>query len=344
MALLPILRMKDTATTTINLNRKQDVALNIFVTGAAGFIGSHLCEFLWERGHNLTALDSFNDYYDPRIKRSNIAKLFRQPRYELIDGDILDERLLSSIFQKHSFDAIIHMAARAGVRPSIAQPILYEKVNMIGTMNLLEIAHQHRVPKFIFGSSSSVYGENRKVPFSEDDPIDNPISPYAATKKSGELMCYTYHHLYGIAVSCLRFFTVYGPRQRPDMAIHKFTNLIATGQKVPMYGDGTSKRDYTYITDIIDGIWLALENCASYHIYNLGESKTIELRELVNLIQKNLGIEAKIEKLPIQPGDVPITYADISRANRELGYNPQVTIAAGIEKFVDWYKDVHKLK
>jgi len=319
------------------------VALQILVTGAAGFIGSHLCEYLWERGHQIVALDSFNDYYDPRIKRSNIAKLFRQPRYELIEGDILDERLLATIFQKHSFDAIIHLAARAGVRPSIAQPILYEKVNMLGTMNLLELARQHRVPKFIFASSSSVYGENRKVPFSEDDPVDHPISPYAATKKSGELMCYTYHHLFGMAVSCLRFFTVYGPRQRPDMAIHKFTNLIATGQKVPMYGNGTSQRDYTYITDIIDGIWRTLENCNSYHIYNLGESKTIELHELIDLIQKNLGIEARIEKLPKQPGDVPITFADISRARRELGYHPQVTIASGIERFVEWYKHVHQL-
>lgn len=320
------------------------MALKILVTGAAGFIGSHLCEFLWERGHSLVALDNFNDYYDPRIKRNNVGGLFRQPRYELIEGEILDERLLATVFEKHSFDAIIHLAARAGVRPSIAEPLLYEKVNMIGTMNLLELARHHRVPKFIFGSSSSVYGENRKVPFSEDDPVDNPISPYAATKKSGELMCYTYHHLYGIAVSCLRFFTVYGPRQRPDMAIHKFTNLIATGQKVPMYGDGSSKRDYTFVTDIIDGIWRALENCTSYHIYNLGESKTIELRGMIDLIQKNLGIEAKIEKLPMQPGDVPITYADISRAGRELGYNPHVTIASGIEKFVEWYKNVHKLE
>lgn len=318
--------------------------MNILVTGAAGFIGSHVCEFLWERGHHLIALDNFNDYYDPRIKRHNVEKLFRRPRYELVEGDILDQNVLTTLFQTHHFDAIIHLAARAGVRPSIAQPMLYEKVNVRGTINLLEMARQQRIPKFIFGSSSSVYGEKRKVPFSEDDPVDNPISPYAATKKAGELVCYTYYHLYGIAVSCLRFFTVYGPRQRPDMAIYKFTNLIASGQKIPMYGDGSTKRDYTYITDIVDGIWRALENCSAYHIYNLGESRTIELSHLVDLIQNNLGMEAKIEKLPLQPGDVPITYADISRARKELGYNPQVTISEGIQRFVEWFKNVHKLK
>ena len=317
--------------------------MNILVTGAAGFIGSHLCEFLWERDHSLVALDNFNDYYDPRLKRRNIERLFRQPRYELVEGDILDLPLLERVFQSHRFDAIIHLAARAGVRPSIAQPLLYEQVNMQGTVNLLELARRHRVPKFVFGSSSSVYGENRKVPFSEDDPVDNPISPYAATKKAGELICYTYHHLYGLATSCLRFFTVYGPRQRPDMAIHKFTQLIATGQKVPMYGDGTTKRDYTYFSDIVDGIWRALEHCNGYHIYNLGESQTVELRQLIELIQQHLGIDAKIEKLPMQPGDVPITFADISRARRELGYNPQVSIPEGTRRFVEWFKDLHQL-
>lgn len=318
--------------------------MTILVTGAAGFIGSHVSESLWERGHDLIALDNFNDYYDPRIKRHNVAGLLRRPRYKLVEGDILDENLLATLFQIHRFDAIVHLAARAGVRPSIAQPLLYEKVNVQGTINLLEMARQHRVPKFIFGSSSSVYGENRKVPFSEDDPVDHPISPYAATKKAGELMCHTYHYLYGVAVSCLRFFTVYGPRQRPDMAIHKFTKLIAAGEKIPMYGDGASKRDYTYITDIVDGVWRALENCAAYHLYNLGESRTVELRHLINLIQEYWGIEAKIERLPLQPGDVPITFADISRARRELGYNPQVTISDGIRQFVDWFKDVHTLK
>jgi UDP-glucuronate 4-epimerase len=211
-------------------------------------------------------------------------------------------------------------------------------------MHLLELAKQFEIPKFIFGSSSSVYGENRKVPFSEEDPVDNPISPYAATKKAGELIGYTYHHLYGLNVTCLRFFTVYGPRQRPDMAIHKFTQLIAAGQKVPMYGDGTTKRDYTFCADIVDGIYRAVEHCAGYHIYNLGESRTVELRTLIDLIAKNLDKEARIERLPMQPGDVPITYADISRAQRELGYRPQVDIEQGVRKFVEWFKEVHHLR
>ncbi len=318
--------------------------MNCLVTGGAGFIGSHLCEHLLAQGHTAVVIDSFNDYYDPRIKRRNVEPLLRRPGFTLIEADILDLARLQQVFGQFAFDAVIHLAARAGVRPSIAQPLLYEQVNMIGTLHLLELARVQQVPKFIFGSSSSVYGENRKVPFSEDDPVDNPISPYAATKKSGELICYTYHHLYGLPVSCLRFFTVYGPRQRPDMAIHKFTQLIATGQKVPMYGDGTTKRDYTFMTDIIDGIYRALENCSSYHIYNLGESRTIELRRLIELIAKNLGMEARIERLPMQPGDVPITYADISRAQRELGYQPRTDIEQGVRLFVEWFKEVHHLK
>jgi len=318
--------------------------MHLLVTGGAGFIGSHLSEYLLAQGHTVVVLDSFNDYYDPRLKRRNIAPMLQRPGYLLVDGDILDLEVLQKIFKAHEFDAIIHLAARAGVRPSIAQPLLYEQVNVTGTMHLLELARLHGVPKFIFGSSSSVYGENRKVPFSEDDPVDNPISPYAFTKKAGELICYTYHHLYGLKVSCLRFFTVYGPRQRPDMAIRKFTQLIATGQKVPMFGDGTTKRDYTYFSDIVEGIYRALEHCSSYHIYNLGESRTVELRQLIELIAKNLGKEAKIERLPIQPGDVPITYADVSRAQREIGYQPRVNIEQGVQQFVAWFKEMHQLK
>jgi UDP-glucuronate 4-epimerase len=262
----------------------------------------------------------------------------------LVEADILDLARLQRVFEQNAFDAIIHLAARAGVRPSIAQPVLYEQVNVLGTMHLLEMARQHKTPKFIFGSTSSVYGENRKVPFSEEDPVDNPISPYAATKKAGELICHTYHHLHGLKVSCLRFFTVYGPRQRPDMAIHKFTQLMATGRKVPMFGDGTTKRDYTFITDIIDGICRALQHCSSYHIYNLGESRTIELRRLIELIAKNLGVEARIERLPVQPGDVPITYADVTRAQRELGYQPRTDIESGVRLFIEWFKEIHHLK
>jgi UDP-glucuronate 4-epimerase len=318
--------------------------MNCLVTGGAGFIGSHLCEYLLAKGHAVVTIDSFNDYYDPRIKRRNLEPLRNRPGFTLIEADILNMERLHSVFNDFTFDAVIHLAARAGVRPSIAQPLLYEQVNVQGTLHLLEMARQFEVPRFIFGSSSSVYGENRKVPFSEEDPVDNPISPYAATKKAGELICYTYHHLYGIKVSCLRFFTVYGPRQRPDMAIHKFTQLIAAGQKVPMYGDGTTKRDYTFYTDIIDGIYRSLEHCSAYHIYNLGESRTVELRTLIDLISKNLGKEARIERLPMQPGDVPITYADISRVQRELGYRPQVDIEQGIHKFVEWFKEVHHLR
>jgi len=318
--------------------------MHCLVTGGAGFIGSHLCERLLEEGHTVTALDNFNDYYDPRLKWRNIEPLRQRPGFTLAEADILDMNRLQQVFAAQSFDAILHLAARAGVRPSIAQPLLYQQVNIQGTMNLLEMARQHRLDRFIFGSTSSVYGENRKVPFSEEDPVDNPISPYAATKKACELMCYTYHHLHQLKITCLRFFTVYGPRQRPDMAIHKFTQLIATGQKVPMFGDGTTRRDYTYITDIIDGVCLALERCASYHIYNLGESQTIELRRLIELIAANLGKDARIERLPIQPGDVPITYADVSRAQRELDYQPRVKIEEGVRNFVKWFKEVHHLR
>lgn len=318
--------------------------MHCLVTGGAGFIGSHLCEALLAQGHTVVALDNFNDYYDPRLKWRNLEPLTQRPGFTVVKGDILDLEKLQSLFGAHSFAAIIHLAARAGVRPSIAQPMLYEQVNIQGTMNLLEMARQHHIAKFIFGSTSSVYGENRKVPFSEDDPVDNPISPYAATKKACELICYTYHHLHGLPVTCLRFFTVYGPRQRPDMAIHKFTQLIATGQKVPMFGDGTTKRDYTYVADIIDGVCRALAHCAGYHIYNLGESQTIELHQLIALIAKNLGKEARIERLPLQPGDVPITYADVTRAQRELGYQPRVNIETGVYHFVEWFKEVHHLR
>ncbi|MGH7491750.1 MAG: GDP-mannose 4,6-dehydratase [bacterium] len=311
--------------------------MKCLITGGAGFIGSHLSERLLAHGYEITGLDSFNDYYDPRLKRANVEPLLGKPGYTLAEMDILDFAGLQNLFERQKFDALVHLAARAGVRPSIAQPHLYEKVNMEGTLNLLELTRRHGIGKFIFASSSSVYGENPKVPFSEDDRVDFPISPYAATKKAGEELCFTFHHLYGLKITCLRFFTVYGPRQRPDMAIDKFTKLIDAGEKVPMYGDGTSRRDYTYITDIIDGIEKSINACSSYHIYNLGESRTIELRELIHLIQESLGKKAIIEQLPAQPGDVPITYADISKARREIGYQPQVNISTGIQRFVEWY-------
>jgi len=244
---------------------------------------------------------------------------------------------LRQIFADYKFDIVVHLAARAGVRSSIQEPLLYQRVNVEGTTNLLEMANEFRTPKFIFGSSSSVYGENKKVPFNENDPVDHPISPYASTKKACELICYTYHHLYDIPMTCLRFFTVYGPRQRPDMAIHKFTRAIDAGEQITMYGDGSSLRDYTYVTDIIEGICKSIEYCSDYHIYNLGESKTIKLRELIQLISKCLGQEAKIQKLAMQPGDVAITFADITKAKNEICYHPKVGIEQGIAKFVDWF-------
>ncbi len=309
----------------------------ILVTGGAGFIGSHLSERLLEQGNKVFCLDNFNDYYDIRIKRSNIETLLNHPNYQLIDGDILDFSLLNNIFPENKFDTIVHLAARAGVRPSIQEPLLYQRVNVEGTSNLLEMARNHGIKKFIFASSSSVYGKNEKVPFAEDDLVDFPISPYASTKKAGELICYTYHHLFKLPVTCLRFFTVYGPRQRPDMAIHKFTDKIYKGEKLPMFGDGYTRRDYTYISDIIDGICKSIEHCSSYHIYNLGESKTIELKSLIQLIGESLGKEPNVEKLPVQPGDVPITYADITKAKSEINYDPQVNVEEGVKKFVEWY-------
>ncbi|MDZ7384750.1 MAG: GDP-mannose 4,6-dehydratase [candidate division KSB1 bacterium] len=312
--------------------------MHILITGAAGFIGSHLAERLLQEQHTIVGLDDFNDFYDPAVKRANVQALLEKDDFYLVEGDIRDLTALKRLFSQERFDAIIHLAARAGVRPSIREPLLYQEVNCLGTNNLLEMARQHGVQKFLFASSSSVYGANRKVPFAEDDPVDHPVSPYAATKKAGELLCYTYHHLFGISVSCLRFFTVYGPRQRPDMAIHKFTRLIDGGERVPMFGDGSSRRDYTYITDIIDGVVAALERCQGYAIYNLGESRTVELRYLIELISSCLGKRPHVEVLPEQPGDVPITYADISRAQKELDYAPKVPIEEGIPQFVEWYR------
>lgn len=312
----------------------------ILITGGAGFIGSHLAEKLLNDGHRVVVLDNFNDYYDPQIKRKNIEFIASNDDFSLHEADILDFDFLDNLFQEHTIQTIVHLAARAGVRPSIQEPLLYQKVNVEGTTNLLEIAKRYQVSRFIFASSSSVYGENKKLPFSEDDSVDNPISPYAATKKAGELICYTYHHLYKLPVTCLRFFTVYGPRQRPDMAIHKFTRWIHNGHKITMFGDGSSQRDYTYISDIVDGICKSIKHCTDYHIYNLGESKTIELHRLISLIAQALGKEPIIERLPMQPGDVPITYADISRPMKEIGYQPGVNIEQGIDKFVQWYTEM----
>ncbi len=311
--------------------------MNYFVTGGAGFIGSHLIERLLADHHRVWCLDNFNDYYSPALKWQNLESARSHPNFTLIQGDILDEPLLTEIFQTQTFDGIIHLAARAGVRPSVQQPKLYEEVNIRGTLNLLEIARTFRIQKFVMASSSSVYGNNSKVPFSESDPVDQPISPYAATKKAAELIGYTYNKLYDISVTCLRFFTVYGPRQRPDMAIHKFTRLIAEGNEIPIYGDGSAQRDFTFISDIINGVMRSIERCQGYHIYNLGDSRVVSLRQLIHLIETALGKTARIKWLPPQPGDVPITYADIRKANQDLGYQPLVPIEDGITAFVHWF-------
>lgn len=311
---------------------------SVLVTGGAGFIGSHLLDRLVEGGGRAVCLDNFDDLYSPQVKRANIADALASGRVELVEGDIRDAELCRSLLARDDVRAVVHLAARAGVRPSIEQPALYQQVNCEGTVNLLEAARlADGVEKFIFGSSSSVYGINSKVPFSEDDPIAQPISPYAATKRAGELLCHVYHHLYGLPVVCLRFFTVYGPRQRPDLAIHKFTRLIANGEPIPVYGDGTSRRDYTYYSDVVDGIMAALEAPLDFEIINLGNSEPVELHRLIELIEECLGREARIERLPDQPGDVPVTYADISKARRLLGYEPRFPIGQGIADFVEWF-------
>jgi UDP-glucuronate 4-epimerase len=312
----------------------------ILVTGGAGFIGSHLVErLLAEGGWSVSVVDDLNDFYSPAIKRANIARHLTDPGFRLFENDIRDDRRLAEVFEKANPDVIVHLAARAGVRPSLGDPRLYTETNVNGTLNLLELAKDCGVRQFIFGSSSSVYGVNCKIPFSEDDRVQQPISPYAATKVAGELLCHTYSHLYDIRTVCLRFFTVYGARQRPDLAIHKFSKLISEGKPVPMFGDGTSRRDYTYIDDIIQGVRAGIDYDGSMHeIINLGESETTELKRLIELIEEGLGKKAIIDNQPMQPGDVPITFADISKARRLLDYSPATKIEDGIPKFMEWFK------
>jgi UDP-glucuronate 4-epimerase len=313
---------------------------NILITGGAGFIGSHLVDqLLGEGAWNITVVDDFNDFYDPSIKHENISAHLANPNFKVIEADIRDLGALGGAFSEVQFDCIVHLAARAGVRPSLQQPRLYLETNVNGTLNLLELARANGVRQFVFGSSSSVYGINPKVPFSEDDPIFNPISPYAATKAAGELLCHSYAHLYDLRVVCLRFFTVYGARQRPDLAIHKFAKLISAGKLIPVFGDGTTRRDYTYIDDIISGVRAAIDyNSSKYEVINLGESRTVELRELISLLENALDLRAEIDRQPAQPGDVPQTFADITKARRLLGYDPLTQIEAGIAKFVEWFR------
>ncbi len=313
----------------------------ILVTGGAGFIGSHLCERLLREGHHVICFDNFDSFYDPNIKIRNVEGIRKNfpDQFELFTGDIRNHDHLTEAFKKNRMDLIVHLAARAGVRPSIEQPLLYEDVNIRGTIILLEVCKEYGVKDFIFASSSSVYGENQKVPFSEDDFDIQPISPYGATKRAGELLCYSYHHLYGVNIACLRIFTAYGPRQRPEMAIHKFTRLIDQGEKISIYGDGSSRRDYTYIDDLIEGILAVIYHHKGFEIYNLGESQTTSLKELVQLIEKPLGKKAEVEMLEHQPGDVSITYANITKAKQRLGYQPKVNMKEGIKRFVKWYKE-----
>jgi UDP-glucuronate 4-epimerase len=310
----------------------------ILVTGGAGFIGSHLCGRLMREGHQVVCLDNFDDFYNPEIKRRNIQESIGEAQFELIEGDIRDTQLIARIFRGRTFDVVVHLAARAGVRPSIDYPKLYEEVNCQGTINLLDACREFEIKSFVFASSSSVYGGNSKVPFSEEDRVDTPISPYSITKRAGELFCYSYHRLFDINITCLRYFTVYGPRQRPEMAIHKFTRLIDGSEKVPMYGDGQSMRDYTYIDDIIDGTLGAVSRNKGYEIYNLGESRTIRLTDLIQMLEEALGKTAIIEGCPEQRGDMPITYANIEKARKKLGYAPRVSMEEGIGRFVEWYR------
>jgi len=315
--------------------------MNILVTGGAGFIGSHTVERLLSTGAgHVTILDSFNDYYNPAIKRANVAAVDGQ--VTIAEGDLTDPAFVRDLFEKGKFDAVIHLAARAGVRPSIAQPELYIDTNIKGTFNLLESSRRTGCKHFVFASSSSVYGVNKKIPFSEEDPILQTISPYAMTKMAGEQMCSNYSHLYGIKTVCLRFFTVYGPRQRPDLAISKFTRLIEDGQPIEKYGDGTTARDYTFVSDIVDGIIGALNYRSGpvCDILNLGGSQTVTLNDLITTIEQSVGRQAQIIQLPEQPGDVPLTSADVSKATLLLNFKPTTTIAQGVPKYVEWFRDM----
>jgi UDP-glucuronate 4-epimerase len=322
------------------VNRKAITRMEtILVTGGAGFIGSHLIEKLLTNNYRVICLDNFDTYYNPAIKRANLKVCLSSNRFSLLEQDIRNLEALTPVFKTNQINSVIHLAARAGVRPSIADPLSYQDVNIRGTINLLELSKQYHIGKFIFASSSSVYGSRSEVPFKETDCLNQPASPYAASKQAGELFCYTYHHLYHLPIACLRFFTVYGPRQRPDMAIHKFTRLIEEGKEIELFGDGSSSRDYTYISDIVNGIISALETDFSFEIFNLGGSRTITLKELVSLIEANLGKKAIIKPMPEQSGDVPITYADISKAEKLLDYKPGVPINEGIKCFIKWYRN-----
>lgn len=314
----------------------------ILLTGGAGFIGSHVAEELIRRGTKLSIVDNLDNFYAPSRKRLNLQEIQNAGSYEFFEADVRDMDALRKVAERVQPEIVIHLAARAGVRPSIEQPALYESVNVAGTVNLLEIAREFKVQRLIFGSSSSVYGIANTVPFCEDDLKTRPISPYAATKLAAELMCYTYTHLYGLTTLCLRFFTVYGPRQRPDLAIHKFTALIEAGKPIPVFGDGSMGRDYTYVDDIVSGVVASLEYTPQpklpFEVFNLGNSNPVRLRELIAQLETATGKKARQEPLPDQPGDVPITWANIDKAKRLLGYSPKTSMEQGLRNFVAWYR------
>jgi len=312
--------------------------MSILVTGGAGFIGSHLLDRLAAAGRQAVCLDNFNDFYPPEIKRRNVASALETGLVQLVEGDICDADLCRRVFGEHAVERVVHLAAYAGVRPSLENPLLFEQVNCAGTLNLLRCAREAGVKMFVFGSSSSVYGVSKRIPFREDDPVDCPISPYAASKRAGELYCHVYHHLYGLPAVALRFFTVYGPRQRPDLAITKFAHLMLAGKPIQMFGDGSSSRDYTFVSDIVAGIVAALDSDLAFEIINLGNCHTVALNELVAMLEDVLGVRAQVERAPDQPGDAPITHADISKARRLLGYEPKVAIGEGVRRYVEWLR------
>ena len=317
--------------------------MSILVTGAAGFIGSNVCDALLERGEPVVGLDNFDDFYALDAKERNLESAREHPDFTIVRGDIRDRSTLDAL--PDDVEAVIHLAARAGIRPSIEKPELYADVNVMGTVRLLAWAKDRGVRRFVFASSSSVYGNNEKVPFSESDPVDHPISPYAATKKAGELVCHAASHLDGVAMACLRFFTVYGPRQRPDLAVHKFARILRDGGPIPMFGDGTTSRDYTYVDDTVSGVVGALEwvsrDVRSYRVFNLGNHSTVALSEMIRVLGEEMGVEPRIERLPMQPGDVERTYADIARARDELGYRPDTEFRDGLRRFLEWFSYTH---
>ena len=316
--------------------------MNILVTGGVGFIGSHVCERLLDAGHTVCALDDLNDFYDPAIKQNTLRELqTRAQSFVFVHADITNRAEVDEVFASMTFDQVIHLAARAGVRPSLEQPALYQRVNVEGTVNILEAARERGIKKITIASSSSVYGVNSKVPFSESDPIFNAISPYAASKLACESLGHVYHHVYGMDVCLLRFFTVYGQRQRPDLAIHRFAKLMHAGRPITMFGDGTASRDYTYVDDAVDGVIAATEREFGCEIINLGESQTVQLSRLIELLENALGVKAEFNCKPTQPGDVPITFANIEKAQRLLGYNPQTKIEDGIPRFIEWFRQQH---